>query len=309
MPEAETAYRAALRLSSPAAAAARVPVRSNLAVLLLNAGRLDAAVREFDAAIKQARALKLPPGEVAPMQFNRAKALAAAGRLEEAGGGYLEAARAAAGACLSTYGKALAAVERLEEGLAGEAAAVARRGRRLMASRPGLEFLAELEESWPEEDHGSNSSSSTTSSSSAPADSTGSGAALLHNDSWISAGTPTDLSWLHFALWNHHHRAGRAPLAWACLRTGNALMRSNGGYDARSDAEGARRVMEVFRGPLGGGGGGGGGGYAASRGAIFIVGAPRSGSTLIEQMLGAHSQVGLGWLRVWGLGNGSCTSC
>lgn len=124
MPEAEAAYRAALARASPAAAAALVSVRANLAVLLLNAGRLDDCITELDAALASAAALGLPAAQAAGMRFNRGKALAAAGRLAEADGAYLEAARAAAGSDLSVYGKALAAMEELPPAEAAAAAQV-----------------------------------------------------------------------------------------------------------------------------------------------------------------------------------------
>lgn len=136
-------------------------------------------------------------------------------------------------------------------------------------------------------------------------------------DAWLEAGTPVDLSWLHFALHKRAAREGQYDLAWAALEAGNRLMATSGDYDPSRERAAAKQVMEVFQGPFptpgsssgspGGGGGsrgsgsaggsaedgsGGGGGWEAeSRGAIFVVGFPRSGSTLLEQMLGSHSKV------------------
>lgn len=123
--EAEAAYRAALRLADPAAAAeAMVTVRGNLGVLLLGGGRVGDAIAEFDSALAASQALGQPAATRAATAFNRGKALAAAGRLEEAEAAYLGAARAARGGELSTYGKALAALEDLPLDDAREAAQV-----------------------------------------------------------------------------------------------------------------------------------------------------------------------------------------
>jgi hypothetical protein len=53
---------------------------------------------------------------------------------------------------------------------------------------------------------------------------------------------------------------------------------------ADADASNARRIMQVFRAPWVTSG-------LADASAIFVVGMPRSGSTLVEQMLASHSQV------------------
>jgi tetratricopeptide (TPR) repeat protein len=314
VPEAESAYRSALAFAAPSAAAAALPVRSNLGALLMAAGRLDDAVAELEGALAASVTLGLPPSSRASMHFNRGKALAAAGRLAEADAAYLEAARAAAGTDLSTYGKALAAARTLPAAAATAAARVAARARRRMAARPGLAFLSDLEAAWPEDgaaEDGSGSgsvgkkagagreeasSSGDSGGSGSGGEGTGSGcgddeevatwAGGGTGDNWLDKGTAQDLSWLHFALYGQEHRARRGALAWAHLTAGNRLMAASGSYDSSRDREAAAQVMDVFTGPFEAGGG-----PAGSEGAIFVVGLPRSGSTLIEQMLGSHSQV------------------
>lgn len=177
-----------------------------------------------------------------------------------------------------------------------------------MASRAGLEFLPVMEKNWPSEEHiCSTDSSSTDSSSSGGSDDGSSGArgsrtsskkdssgsrSPVHDD-WIAAGSAADLSWLHFALYKRSNRLKDWSVAWAYLEAGNKLMASTGRYTPDAEREAMQQVMQIFAGPFDGSVG-----YRASKGAIFIVGAPRSGSTLIEQMLGSHSEVrgaGVGW--------------
>jgi tetratricopeptide (TPR) repeat protein len=94
------------------------------------------------------------------------------------------------------------------------------------------------------------------------------------------------------ALAHHHDRAGRYDEAFGWLERGNALLRERCPYDVRHFGEAVDRLMKVFtraqvesmrsR-------------YAsASDKPLFIVGMPRSGTTLLEQMLAAHSRVEAG---------------
>jgi hypothetical protein len=274
-------------------------VRSNLGVLLMSAGRLDDAVGELDAAIAASEALGQPPSARASAHFNRGKALGAAGRLAEADDAYLQAARAAAGADLSTFGKALAAARALPRGAAAAGARAAAAARAVMAARPGLGFLAKVESTWPlgEEDGGGGGGENKDGSKDAGSDGDGDdgdgdssepwpdGASA--GGAWLEAGSAQDLSWLHFALYGAAHRAGARRAAWSYLQAGNRLMASSGAYDAAPERTAAAQIMDIFQGPFGGTGG-----PPGSEGAIFVVGLPRSGSTLIEQMLGSHSQVG-----------------
>jgi len=93
---------------------------------------------------------------------------------------------------------------------------------------------------------------------------------------------------LHFALAAVHEHAGRIDAAFAHLARGNALKRAELPYDeprARAyvravEAAFDRPLMETLRGA----------GDPAER-PVFIVGMPRSGSTLVEQLLAAHPSV------------------
>ena len=316
--EAEAAYKAAIARASPAAAAAVLAVRANLAALLLSAARAGDALAELDAAIAAAAGLGVPRARLAALLFNRGKALSALGRLREADAAYLEAARAGAGRDLATYGKALAAARALPARVAARAERVARRARTLMAARPGLEFLKELEAEWPaaddkegggeeearqqqveeaeDKDAADDEEEAGAKSSGDDDDEDGDEDADDddQDDAWLEAGSAVDLSWLHFALFKRADRARRFSAAWAALAAGNRLMAAghgavgggSGGPAALREAEAARQVIEALPGPFPDPGGG----ADWSRGAIFVVGFPRSGSTLIEQMLGRHSR-------------------
>jgi len=76
--------------------------------------------------------------------------------------------------------------------------------------------------------------------------------------------------------------------SWAFYERGNALMRAKSGYRAAATDDTARRLIqtcseEFFAARAGVG--------AADRDPIFIVGLPRSGSTLLEQILASHPDV------------------
>ena len=93
---------------------------------------------------------------------------------------------------------------------------------------------------------------------------------------------------LHFALGNVYERREMFDEAFAHLRAGNALKRSDIRYDDRAASAAVRSIEAAFGNPL----------MDALRGCgdpsarpIFIVGMPRSGSTLVEQLLAAHPAV------------------
>jgi tetratricopeptide (TPR) repeat protein len=90
---------------------------------------------------------------------------------------------------------------------------------------------------------------------------------------------------LHFALFKELDDLGDVAAAWPVLAEGMRLRRAQLDYDPRADAElfdllhavgpGAHDAAEQDPGPC----------------PIFVVGMPRSGTTLLERMLGGHSSV------------------
>ena len=100
--------------------------------------------------------------------------------------------------------------------------------------------------------------------------------------------TPTDRQQLAFALGKALEDRGEHASSFARYAEGAALRRAEAGYDAGANAEETRRAVRLFtpdffaeRADVG----------VAAGDPIFIVGLPRSGSTLIEQILASHSQV------------------
>jgi tetratricopeptide (TPR) repeat protein len=93
---------------------------------------------------------------------------------------------------------------------------------------------------------------------------------------------------LHFALGKSYADVGRIDDAFAQFRDGNALKRSTIDYDERTYFNFLRGVRDSFTEPF----------LDTFRGSgdpshrpVFIVGVPRSGTTLVEQILAAHPAV------------------
>ncbi|MCM0032457.1 tetratricopeptide repeat-containing sulfotransferase family protein, partial [Sandarakinorhabdus limnophila] len=97
-----------------------------------------------------------------------------------------------------------------------------------------------------------------------------------------------DLFHLHFALGKAHEDLGEAEAAFRHYTEGNRLRRAGIVHDADAFSAEIDAAVSTFTAPF----------LAARRDGgcpapdpIFIVGLPRSGSTLIEQILASHSQV------------------
>jgi hypothetical protein len=111
-------------------------------------------------------------------------------------------------------------------------------------------------------------------------------AAMAH-----ALGTPNlaheDRFHLDFALGKAMHDAGRVPDAFAHYSKANALRLKSQPYDRRDVGKIVDRSIGAFTAEALASAPGG----CDARDPIFIVGMPRAGSTLIEQILSSHSQV------------------
>jgi tetratricopeptide (TPR) repeat protein len=90
---------------------------------------------------------------------------------------------------------------------------------------------------------------------------------------------------LRYALAKEHEDLGDFAAAWQHLSAGTTLRRRNLQYDIRADLATVDWIREAF--PVGARFTGG----SASEEPIFIVGMPRTGSTLVDRILGSHSDV------------------
>ncbi|MBV8428809.1 MAG: sulfotransferase, partial [Hyphomicrobiales bacterium] len=93
---------------------------------------------------------------------------------------------------------------------------------------------------------------------------------------------------LHFALAKAHDDLGNFDEAFAHMREGNALRRAKITYDEPAALAFFDRIRETFDAKLISAKEGGG---EASPIPVFVLGMPRSGTTLIEQILASHPQV------------------
>ena len=93
---------------------------------------------------------------------------------------------------------------------------------------------------------------------------------------------------MHFALGKAYHKSGDRPNAFRHFAAGNAMKRRTFVYDVADDERFARDTIafftpEMLRSLSGAG--------DTSRAPIFIVGMPRSGTSLVEQILASHPGV------------------
>ena len=94
-------------------------------------------------------------------------------------------------------------------------------------------------------------------------------------------------TYLFYALARARADAGDAPQAFADYAAGAAIQRAEERYDAEATAAFTRRSKALFTQAF----------FETSRGGcadpdpIFVVGLPRSGSTLVEQILASHAEV------------------
>lgn len=93
---------------------------------------------------------------------------------------------------------------------------------------------------------------------------------------------------LHFALGKTYDDLGRADDAFARFRAGNELKRQNAAYDAAQSLGFFERIKSNFDASVLARAGGG----SNDETPIFVIGMPRSGTTLVEQIVSSHPLVG-----------------
>jgi tetratricopeptide (TPR) repeat protein len=251
--EAIPHYTKALEIRPGFAAA-----RNNLGNVLQTLGRHDEAVAHYEAAVAS------NPG-YAEAYHNLGKACSALNRYEDAIAAHEKAVAIDPSKPMVHNDLAAAhlVLGHLREAYAGFAAAVARAPRNaaihlnlaglapFRANDPRLAALEKLAE------HGQS---------------------LSENDQIA----------LHFALGKAHADLKNSQRSFRHLLAGNALKRRQIKYDERATLEGFARMRATFTSELMGASRGCG---YYSRAPIFIVGMPRSGTTLLEQILASHSGV------------------
>jgi len=92
-----------------------------------------------------------------------------------------------------------------------------------------------------------------------------------------------ELAMLYFAFGKCWDDLGECQRAWASWEVANSLERKQQPYSAAADRSIFEGLAQAFPEPLGP--------PAAAAGPIFIVGLPRSGSTLLERIVSAHPAV------------------
>lgn len=251
-PDAETLLRRALELAPGFTAA-----RANLATVLYRQNRPTEAIEILDALLDE-------QPENPSHQNLKAAALGRIGGFEEAIHIYRQVlARLPDQARIwMSYGHVLKTVGRRDEGIA--------------AYRRAIGLAPALGEAWW-------SLANLKTVRLGPAD-------IEEMNSALSAPglSREDLFHLHFALGKAHDDESQPELAFHHYAEGNRLRRELIGYEADETSRAVDRSISLFT-PA----------FLAERGGwgcpapdpIFILGMPRSGSTLLEQILASHAQV------------------
>jgi tetratricopeptide (TPR) repeat protein len=93
---------------------------------------------------------------------------------------------------------------------------------------------------------------------------------------------------MHFALGKAHRKARDRERAFRHFEAGNALKRATYTYDVADDEARMRETIATYTPEVMRRGAGAG---DASRAPIFVIGMPRSGTTMVEQLLASHPDV------------------
>ena len=103
---------------------------------------------------------------------------------------------------------------------------------------------------------------------------------------FAAAKRPEDRLRIGYAAAKEHEDLGQASEAFAFLSRANAEHRAAIGYDFAQDAEIFDAIEQAFAGPLDWGSG------IDDASPLFVVGMPRTGTTLVDRILSSHADVG-----------------
>jgi tetratricopeptide (TPR) repeat protein len=282
--EAEGCYRRALEIRPDMAVA-----HSNLGTALQAQGRIDEALACYR------RALALRPGYAAAFD-HIGTALLMSSRAAQAAEAFRRALALAPGNrhMLKHLGDALQSLGRLDEALACyrdvRAADPADQGA-AAGEAAVLEWLGRQDEAAalvePLIEAGSDDLSVLLVDARLRAGTAGREEAIARLEARLArSATDYERRRLHFALGRLHDRAGDPDAAFGHIRRANALRDAR--FDAAAEQRRADAIMEVFSAqslsalPRS---------EVRSQAPVFIVGMPRSGTTLVERMLAAHPKV------------------
>ncbi|KAL6749787.1 P-loop containing nucleoside triphosphate hydrolase protein [Haematococcus lacustris] len=161
---------------------------------------------------------------------------------------------------LSTYAKAVAAAEQLSSSRLNQVAALLPQALAVLRASPRQQQgeLRDGEERLP---------------------------ASQGQGGWLASISSMEAAWLGFGLYKALDREGDVAGAWSALTAANQQAAAAWPYSPDPDWRTLATLTRAFKGPLPGLAG------WRDRTPLFIVGLPRSGSTLVEQLLAAHPQV------------------
>ncbi|GFH12825.1 uncharacterized protein HaLaN_08583 [Haematococcus lacustris] len=207
----------------------RLQVWGALAALLLDAGQPAAALHELDLALEALLTAAVPVEAHAsvalPLAFNRAKALAALGRLREADRAYEQVMAQAHGQDLSTYAKAVAAAEELSSSRLNQVAALMPQALAVLRASPRQQQgeLQDGEERLP---------------------------ASQGQGGWLAGISSMEAAWLGFGLFKALDRVGDVAGAWSALTAANQQAAAAQPYSPDPDWRTLATLTRAFKGQL-----------------------------------------------------------
>eukprot|EP01023_Acetabularia_acetabulum_P004670 TRINITY_DN11992_c0_g1_i1.p1 TRINITY_DN11992_c0_g1~~TRINITY_DN11992_c0_g1_i1.p1 ORF type:complete len:567 (-),score=104.88 TRINITY_DN11992_c0_g1_i1:506-2206(-) len=259
VPEAIAAYYKAIQLTDRTDMLCLA--YGNLGVLQMGAGHGQDALESYALAMEAVnRDTTENCGTGAGIIYNRGKALTMLGKKKEAEKSFSQAVEAARGTDAGVYAKALASTKKYTKQLEAEVLFVVN----LLAGFVGLDdrpiFVSERDAVWMQKEIGS------------------------MDECWLNFAAYTALEQQISNSENQTFTEETRQHAWFHLERANKLQRQFIQFETNKDQLTLNILKQIFGSKFGPTG-------YPSRLPIFVVGVPRSGSTLVEQILASHSHV------------------